>query len=133
MGSAAGRQPAKKETRTPDEVRKFMLGIDDGDGAEDLHVQITFLNIDDARTAIVGDYAAIEPLIDQLKGAPVQRREHIYDEAKKDRGPGVMMSVTQVVQLLAMMIEDGWTDMNPDVHLLAQERYRALQERNKKQ
>lgn len=130
MGSAAGRVPAAKEKqRTPDDVRKFMLGIDDGDGEEDLHVQMTFLNIDDVRTAIVGDYAAIMPLIDQLKGSPVQHREHINDEAKKDRGPGVIMSVRQVVQLLAMMIEDGWTDMNPDVHILAEARYRAFQEK----
>ena len=113
---------------SPDKVRKFILGIADSDGEEDLHVSMTFLNIDDVRTAIIGDFAAIEPLIRELKGK-TYRREHIYDDEHKDRGPGVIMNVTQVVQLLQMMLEDGWTDTNPDVHIMAEARYKALQEK----
>jgi len=119
----------RKEPRTPEDVRRFMLGMDEPD--EDLHVQMTFLNIDSNRTGLVGDFAAIEPLLDQLKGLPVQRRESIYDVDHNDRGPGVIMSVRQVVQLLDMMEEDGWTDLNPDVRILAEARLQALEERNK--
>jgi len=116
--------------KNPEEVRRFMLGMDEPE--EDLHVQMTFLNIDDNRTGLVGDFAAVEPLLDQLKGLPVQRRESICDADHNDRGPGMIMSVRQVVQLLDMMEEDGWTDLNQDVRILAEARLKALEERNKK-
>ena len=121
---------AKGNQQTAEEVRRYILGIDDGDGEEDLHVSMTFLNLDEARTAIVGDFDAVEPLIDELHGE-VQRRQRIYDDERKNRGPGVILSVRQVVQLLKMMLEDGWTDLNPDVHIIAEARYKALQEKNK--
>ncbi|MBR5728848.1 MAG: hypothetical protein IKX61_01385 [Prevotella sp.] len=121
-----------KENPSPEKVHKFMLNIDNGeddeDDDDDLHVHMTFLNLDEVRTAIIGDYAAIEPLIEELHGK-VQRRKHIYDDSRKDRGPGIVLSVTQVVELLQMMIEDGWTDLNPDVHIIAEARYKALQEK----
>ncbi|MBR6128895.1 MAG: hypothetical protein IKQ07_04590 [Bacteroidaceae bacterium] len=125
-----GSTPHGENQQTQEEVRKYILGIDDGDGEEDLHVQMTFLNLDETRTAIVGDFAAVEPLIDELQG-DVQRRQRIYDDERKNRGPGIILSVQQVVQLLKMMLEDGWTDLNPDVHIIAEARYKALQERNK--
>ena len=118
-------------TAAKEDVRKYILDLNDNDGDEDLHVKMTFLNIDDVRTAIVGDFAAVEPLIDQLKGK-TYRREHIYDSDHNDRGPGVLMNVTQVVQLLQMMLEDGWHDLNPDVHIMAEARYKAHQEKMKK-
>ena len=123
----------KKDTdtlkeRTPEEVRRFILGIEDNDGEEDLHVSMTFLNLDDVRTAIIGDYAAVQPLIDVLPGK-IQQRKHIYDSEQSDRGPGIILSVTQVVELLQMMLEDGWTDLNPDVHIMAEARCKALQDK----
>ena len=129
LGSGASGIPKCNEPKSPEEVRRFMLGMDEPD--EDLHVNITFLNIDENRTGLVGDFAAVEPLLDQLKGLPVQRRESIYDVDHNGRGPGVIMSVRQVVQLLDMMEEDGWTDLNPDVRILAEARLKALEERNK--
>ncbi len=129
MIGSAPRSSAAMEN-DPEKVRRFMLGIQEPE--EDLHVQMTFLNIDDNRTGLVGDFAAVEPLLDQLKGQPVQRRESIYDAGHNDRGPGVIMSVRQVVQLLDMMEEDGWTDLNPDVRILAEARLKALEKKNKK-
>ena len=101
-----GSTPHGENQQTQEEVRKYILGIDDGDGEEDLHVQMTFLNLDETRTAIVGDFAAVEPLIDELQG-DVQRRQRIYDDERKNRGPGIILSVQQVVQLLKMMLDMG--------------------------
>ena len=82
------------------------------------------ISLDDYHTALVGDFAAIRPLIEQL--GTITERKQIYDLQGNNRGPGVILSVFQTMKLVNLMEEEGWDDLNPDVRRVAEARYNAL-------
>ena len=119
---AAGNIPTQKKERTPEEVRKFMLGIEDEE--EDQQINLTFIPLDERRTALVGDFAAIRPLI--MKLDDIEECEHIQDSKQQDRGAGIILSVEQTLLLVDMIEEDGWEGLSPDVRRCAEARYNHL-------
>ena len=80
--------PVRRDPLTPDEARRIMRGIE-----YDYH------------TALVGDFAAIRPLIEQL--GTIAERKQIYDLQGNNRGPGVILSVFQTMKLVNLMEEEG--------------------------
>ena len=120
---AAGKIPTQKKERTPEDVRKFMMGIED---EEDQQIDVTFVPLDDRRTALVGDFAAIRPLIMQLDS--FEECKNIQDSKQRDRGPGIILSVEQTLLLVDMIEEDGWEGLNPDVRRCAEARYNHFME-----
>ncbi len=109
------------EPKTPEDVRKFMLGIEEPD--EDLHINITFLPLDDERTALIGDFADVRPLIFEL--GEITECPCVIDPKGKKRGAGIIITVMQAMRLVNMLEEDGW-EMNPDVRRVSQLRFDNL-------
>lgn len=128
-------KPSKKKADPPPrqgvvsskDVSPF-IEDDDEDGGPALtvqkHINATFLNLDELRTAIVGDFAAIRPLIAQL--GDVEERQRIMDVQHRQRGPGVIITVEQAKRLLDMMDEVGWEDISSDLRLMTEARYNTL-------
>jgi len=112
---------AERKEKTPEEVRKFILGIEDPE--EDLHIDVTFIPLDDERTALVGDYEDVKDIVFDM--GDIKERKNIKDPSGKKRGPGVILSVAQTLRLVKTLEEDGW-EFNPEVRRVAQLRFDAL-------
>lgn len=110
-----------KKEKTPEEVRKFILGIEDPE--EDLHIDVTFIPLDDERTALVGDFEDVKDIVLEL--GDIQERKIIKDPKGNNRGPGVILTVAQTLRLIKTLEDDGW-ELNPEVRRVAQLRFDAL-------
>lgn len=87
---------------------------DDEDDDDDLCVDMSFVPLDDARTALVGNFADIRYLLYELDGG-FQERKSITDPHGVKRGPGIILSVEQVSKLIEMMDADGWEGITEEV------------------
>ena len=107
--------------KSPEEVRKFMLGIEEPE--EDMHIDVTFIPLDDERTALVGDFEDVKDIVFSM--GDVQEKKSIKDPKGNKRGPGVIMTVAQTLRLVKTLEDDGW-ELNPEVLRVAQLRFDAL-------
>lgn len=107
--------------KTPEEVRKFMLGIEDPE--EDMHIDVTFIPLDDERTALVGDFDDVKDIVFSM--GDVQEKKSIKDPKGNKRGPGVIMTVAQTLRFVKTLEDDGW-ELNPEVLRVAQLRFDAM-------
>lgn len=108
-------------TKTPEAVRKFILGIDDSE--EDLHIDVTFIPLDSKRTALVGNFEDVKDIVFSM--GDVQKKKNIKDPRGQNRGAGVILTVAQTLRLVNTLEDDGW-ELNSDVRRVAQLRYDML-------
>lgn len=110
-----------KKKGTPVNVRQFMPDYEPAEENEQ-SINLTFFAIDEYRTAVIGDIGTVRPLIMELDGT-VNERKTIKDKNGNKRGPGLILTVSQVLQLITMIENDGWDLENPEVRQVAQARY----------
>ncbi|MBR1800648.1 MAG: hypothetical protein IJ767_04035 [Bacteroidaceae bacterium] len=89
---------------------------------------ITFVALDERRTAIIGEVERTKAYLDRLPGT-YQVRNVIRDALGKNRGSGVILTVVQTLSFIDMMEED-W-ELNPDVRKVAEQRFNDLIENMK--
>ena len=123
-GSTHGRKNPSVQ-RTPEEVRRFMLGLDDPEEEEE-HFNLLFIPLDDRRTAVVGEVDKTQPFLERLQGT-YQVCDSIFDPKGRNRGPGIILTSIQTLQFINLMEDDGW-ELNDEIHRVTEERYNYLVE-----
>ena len=110
---------------TPEQVRAL---LEPEPEEEPQPFSITFVALDERRTAIVGEVDRTKAYLDQLPGT-YQVRNIIRDALGRNRGSGVILTVFQTLSFIGMMEED-W-ELPPEVRKVAEQRYRDLIENMK--
>lgn len=117
--------PRIPKVPTPEQV-KALLEPEPEDEPQSFN--ITFVALDERRTAIIGEVDRAKAYLDRLPGT-YQVRNIVRDALGRNRGSGVILTVVQTLSFIDMMEED-W-ELNPDVRKIAVQRYNELLENMK--
>ena len=117
-GRVSGGSTAANKPRSPEEVRRFMLGIEEDPDEEGF--DLLFIPLDERRTAVVGEVEKTQTFLDRLQGT-YQRCDNIRDPKGRKRGPGIILTAIQAQQYIDLMVEDGY-ELNDEIFHVTRER-----------